>query len=146
MDSYALHLAMAALVGATFAAASAYYMHRKTLTQLLDFARAIERERERDGGGGGGEKRSPRRRSAEQHHPTDRRSARRYYRCGGVGVGSISLPNVLAAAAADGEDDEEEEEEERRTVVSAIFSAEEDYRDLLIPPGLPRLHTVPEGN
>ncbi|XP_020086432.1 probable AMP deaminase isoform X1 [Ananas comosus] len=149
MDSYALHLAMAALVGATFAAASAYYMHRKTLTQLLDFARAIERERER--GGGGDEKRSPRRRSAEQHQPTDRRSAPRYYRRGGVGVGvgvgSISLPDVLAAAAAaDGEDDEEEEEEERRTVVNAIFSAEEDYRDLLIPPGLPRLHTVPEGN
>ena len=40
MDSpYALHLAVAALVGASFAAASAYYMHRKTLEQLLRFAR-----------------------------------------------------------------------------------------------------------
>jgi AMP deaminase len=56
MDSpYALHLAVAALVGASFAAASAYYMHRKTLDQLLRFARD-QRRRTRllpDGGAHG---------------------------------------------------------------------------------------------
>lgn len=46
MDANALHLAMAALVGASFVAVSAYYMHRKTLTQLLEFAKSVERERE----------------------------------------------------------------------------------------------------
>nr|CAB3455382.1 unnamed protein product [Digitaria exilis] len=48
MDSpYALHLAVAALVGASFAAASAYYMHRKTLDQLLRFARSLDRDQRR---------------------------------------------------------------------------------------------------
>ncbi|KAI4967245.1 hypothetical protein ZWY2020_029149 [Hordeum vulgare] len=45
--SYALHLAVAALVGASFAAASAYYMHRKTLDQLLRFARSLDRDHRR---------------------------------------------------------------------------------------------------
>ncbi|XP_047307329.1 AMP deaminase-like [Impatiens glandulifera] len=48
MDSYAIHLAMAALVGASFVAVSAFYMHRKTLNQLLEFAKTVERERERE--------------------------------------------------------------------------------------------------
>ncbi|KAJ0481552.1 putative AMP deaminase [Helianthus annuus] len=46
MDPYALHLAMAALVGASFVAVSAYYMHRKTLDQLLEFAKLVEKERD----------------------------------------------------------------------------------------------------
>ncbi|MFS8001797.1 putative AMP deaminase [Helianthus anomalus] len=46
MDAYALHLAMAALVGASFVAVSAYYMHRKTLDQLLEFAKLVEKERD----------------------------------------------------------------------------------------------------
>ncbi|KAK1283716.1 putative AMP deaminase [Acorus calamus] len=49
MDAYALHLAMAALVGASFMAVSAYYMHRKTLTEILDFARSIDRDRDARG-------------------------------------------------------------------------------------------------
>ncbi|KAL6657256.1 hypothetical protein ACP70R_005036 [Stipagrostis hirtigluma subsp. patula] len=48
-SSYALHLAVAALVGASFAAASAYYMHRKTLDQLLRFARSLDRDHRRRG-------------------------------------------------------------------------------------------------
>ncbi|PIA32337.1 hypothetical protein AQUCO_04500143v1 [Aquilegia coerulea] len=48
MESYyGIHMAMAALVGASFVAVSAYYMHRKTLTQLLDFAKTIEQQRQR---------------------------------------------------------------------------------------------------
>jgi len=46
MEKYALHLAMAALVGASFVAVSAYYMHQKTLSQLLEFAKSLERERD----------------------------------------------------------------------------------------------------
>ncbi|KAE9622240.1 hypothetical protein Lal_00032567 [Lupinus albus] len=42
MDAYALHLAMAALVGASAVAISAYFLHRKTLSQILEFARAVE--------------------------------------------------------------------------------------------------------
>lgn len=39
-----MHLAMAALVGASFVAVSAYYMHRKTLDQLLEFAKTFEKD------------------------------------------------------------------------------------------------------
>jgi hypothetical protein len=46
-NAYTLHLAVAALVGASFAAASAYYMHRKTLDQLLRFARSLDRDQRR---------------------------------------------------------------------------------------------------
>ncbi|XP_072979716.1 uncharacterized protein [Typha angustifolia] len=48
MDSYTLHVAVAALLGASFAGISAYYMHSQTLSQLLDFARAVETDRDRD--------------------------------------------------------------------------------------------------
>ncbi|KAF6147006.1 hypothetical protein GIB67_036725 [Kingdonia uniflora] len=49
MDTYTtLHLAMAALLGASFVAVLDYYMHRKTLTQLLDFTKAIDRDRDRE--------------------------------------------------------------------------------------------------
>ncbi|KAK4359352.1 hypothetical protein RND71_021581 [Anisodus tanguticus] len=46
MDAYAVHLAMAALVGASVVAVSAYYMHRKTLNQLLEFAKTIDKDRD----------------------------------------------------------------------------------------------------
>lgn len=83
MDSYyAIHLAMAALVGASFAAASAYYMHRKTLNQLLDFAR-----------------------ERSSNPPRQRRKKPRSKR-----AGSMSLPDIAAVADVDGEEEEEEEE------------------------------------
>jgi hypothetical protein len=44
---YALHFAFAALVSASFAAASAYYMHRKTVDHLLRFARSLDRDTRR---------------------------------------------------------------------------------------------------
>lgn len=46
MDYYALHLALAAPLGASFVAVSAYYMRRKTLDQLLELAKTIEKERD----------------------------------------------------------------------------------------------------
>ncbi|XP_062003474.1 AMP deaminase [Rosa rugosa] len=117
MESYAVHLAMAALVGASLVAVSAYYMHRKTLTQLLEFAKTVEREREReensDGGGGGD---SPQHMKKRKGH--GRRKGGGYYR-----RGSASLPDVTAiSGGVDG-----------NGMVDGI------------PAGLPRLHTLPEG-
>jgi AMP deaminase len=71
---------MAALFGASIVAVSAYYMHRKTLTQLLEFARTVELE----GGSDGGD--SPRRRRGG----SKRRGNGSYRR------GSGSLPDVTA--------------------------------------------------
>ncbi|KAF3336965.1 putative AMP deaminase [Carex littledalei] len=80
MDSYyAIHLAMAAMVGASFAAVSAYYMHRKTLNQLLEFARE---------------------RSSNHVPPRQRRKKQRVKR-----AGSISLPDIAAVADVDGEEE-----------------------------------------
>ncbi|XP_027069681.1 AMP deaminase isoform X3 [Coffea arabica] len=137
MDTYALHLAMAALVGASAVAVSAYYMHRKTLNHLLEFAKTIERERERgdavaeDGGvgyGGGGAD-SPqhfkRYGSVDKRRNHGRRKGSGYYR-----RGSASLPDVTAISGGmDILDD-------RRNGPVHVDS---------IPTGLPRLHTLPEG-
>ncbi|XP_058729099.1 AMP deaminase-like [Vicia villosa] len=83
MDAHAVHLAMAALVGASIVAVSAYYMHRKTLTQLLEFARTVEP----DGGSDDGE--SP-------LHSKRRRGGSRRRGNGGYRRGSGSLPDVTA--------------------------------------------------
>ncbi|KAG8374429.1 hypothetical protein BUALT_Bualt11G0130900 [Buddleja alternifolia] len=124
MDAYSLHLAMAALVGASFVAVSAYYMHRKTLNQLLEFAKAIERDRDHeesaeDGG------------DAAEHlkkYPSRRRRKGNggYYR-----RGSASLPDVTAFSGGGGGD-----EVEKRNGPAHVDA---------IPPGLPRLQTLPEG-
>ncbi|GER26664.1 AMP deaminase family protein [Striga asiatica] len=128
MDPYSLHLAMAALFGASFVAVSAYYMHRKTLNQLLEFAKAIESGREdaaaaaavEDGGG-----------AAElvKEYPTRRRRKGDggYYR-----RGSASLPDVTTFSGGGvGEVDE------KRNGPVHVDG---------IPVGLPRLRTLPEGN
>ncbi|KAL6133044.1 hypothetical protein ACLB2K_065281 [Fragaria x ananassa] len=86
MESYAVHLAMAALVGASLVAVSAYYMHRKTLTQLLEFAKTVEREREENSDGGGADSPQQMRKRRGQ-----RRKGGGYYR-----HGSGSLPDVTA--------------------------------------------------
>uniref|UniRef100_A0A6N2KK97 AMP deaminase n=1 Tax=Salix viminalis TaxID=40686 RepID=A0A6N2KK97_SALVM len=122
MDAYAMHLAMAALVGASFVAVSAYYMHRKTLTQLLEFAKTVERERDDNSDAGG---------SSPQHFKKRRSRGRRkgsngYY----IKHGSASLPDVTAISGGgiDGE-------EKRNGHVLYVEG---------IPAGLPRLHTLPE--
>jgi AMP deaminase len=130
MDAYALHLAMAALVGASFVAVSAYYMHRKTLNQLLEFAKTVERERERDdnsdGGGGGGGGSSPQHLKKRRSHGRRKGSSGYYNK-----RGSASLPDVTAiyGGGIDGE-------EKRNGQVVYVEG---------IPAGLPRLHTLPEG-
>lgn len=147
MDAYALHLAMAALVGASFVAVSAYYMHRKTLTQLLDFARALERERDRERGAGDEEadygqqvvKKGAQRRGG----PVYRRKAA-YYKRGG---GSASLPEMaLVGAEVDGEAEGDVEELAGPMMNGQFFAPGAGAGEgMLIPPGLPRLHTVHEG-
>lgn len=132
MDTYALHLAMAALVGASVVAVSAYYMHRKTLNQLLEFAKTIERERERedavaeDGGcGGDSPQHFKKHGGVEKRRNHVRRKGNGYYR-----RGSASLPDVTAISGG------MDIVEERRNGPVHIDS---------IPAGLPRLHTLPEG-
>lgn len=113
-----MHLAMAALVGASVVAVSAYYMHRKTLAQLLEFARTVEREREKDGGSDVGD--SP-------LHSRRRRGGSRRRGSGGYRRGSASLPDVTAISG-DGD--------EKRNGPLHVEG---------IPAGLPRVHTLREG-
>lgn len=79
MDTYSLHLAMAALVGASFVAVSAYYMHRKTLSQFLEFAKSLEKEEQGE--------------DDEQHVLKDRHRRRN---SGVYRRASASLPDVTA--------------------------------------------------
>lgn len=105
-----MHLAMAALVGASFVAVSAYFMHRKTLNQLLEFARTVERERD------------------ELPDDSPRHLKRRPGRKGNdayYGRASVSMPDV--------------------TAMDAVGDANGPLYVDGIPPGLPRLQTLPEG-
>ena len=112
-------MAMAALIGASVVAVSAYYMHRKTLTQLLEFAKTVERERERDD-------------NLEVDSPQHSKKQRGHVRRKGNGYnrrGSASLPDVTAiSGGTDGD------EKRNGQVLLDV-----------IPAGLPRLHTLPEG-
>ncbi|PWA73079.1 AMP deaminase, putative / myoadenylate deaminase [Artemisia annua] len=90
MDAYAMHLAMAALVGASFVAVSAYYMHRKTLDQLLEFAETLEKDSTNNLDGDDG---------LLQHYKKQNKGGRRngVYRRGA----SASLPDVSGAVEYD---------------------------------------------
>ncbi|KAI7999027.1 AMP deaminase [Camellia lanceoleosa] len=126
MDTYAVHLAMAALVGASFVAVSAYYMHRKTLNQLLEFAKTVERERDREDAEDDHDSPQHSKKYAEKRRSHGgRRKGNGYYR-----RSSTSLPDVMTICGdVDGGD-------ERRNGPVPIDG---------IPAGLPRLHTLPEG-
>ncbi|KAL5720997.1 AMP deaminase [Ranunculus cassubicifolius] len=141
-NSYTIHLAMAALVGASFVAVSAYYMHRKTLTQLLEFAKTVEREREQnlagatiddDEDGAGGDSPQHYNRNNNNNNSSKRRNGggggrrKGYYR-----RNSASLPDVTAIA---------EFEERRNNNINGGL----DDRNFSIPVGLPPLHTLHEG-
>ncbi|XP_042465058.1 probable AMP deaminase [Zingiber officinale] len=141
MDAYALHLAVAALVGASVVAVSAYYMHRKTLSQVLDFARAVERERDRRRDAALEDEGDETRRWRRGQYGPRRKSPGYYRRVGG----SVSLPDVMAAAETDVEE-EDEALEGQVPVTNGPFLVEEDQKGYPIPEGLPRLQTVPEGN
>ncbi|KAF7145476.1 hypothetical protein RHSIM_Rhsim04G0126600 [Rhododendron simsii] len=132
MDAYAVHLAMAALAGASFVAVSAYFMHRKTLNQLLEFAKAVERDRERgDDAEEGADSPLHFRKFAEKRggRGHGRRKAN-----GGYRRASASLPDVVGISGGnvDGGGGDE-----RRLNGPVHVDA--------IPAGLSRLHTLPEG-
>ncbi|KAL2926714.1 AMP deaminase [Bienertia sinuspersici] len=119
MDNYTIHLAMAALVGASFVAVSAYYMHRKTLSQLLEFAKSLESERDKEEED---EHQSP-------HHLRRIADRRRRKSIGTYRRASASLPDVTTISAeADGAD--------KRNSVLPVDG---------IPDGLPRLRNLSEG-
>ncbi|XP_011095034.1 AMP deaminase isoform X2 [Sesamum indicum] len=127
MDAYSLHLAMAALVGASFVAVSAYYMHRKTLNQLLEFAKAMERDREdvaadADDGGDAAEQ-------LKKYSRQRRKGSEGHYR-----RGSASLPDVRMFYGGSSGGGEMEDKINGQAHVDSI------------PTGLPRLHTLPEGH
>ncbi|GLT66176.1 hypothetical protein SLA2020_385600 [Shorea laevis] len=121
MDAYSLHLAMAALVGASFVAVSAYYMHTKTLNQLLEFAKTVEREREREENSEAESTQHSKRRRSHHSRRKGNGYSRRY---------PASLPDVTAiSGGADGE-----EKCNGPVQVDGI------------PAGLPKLHTLPEAD
>lgn len=111
MDIYVLHLAMAALIGALFVAVSVYYMDRKTLTQLLEFAKTMNRDRNRNIRDSDFEDDSLLNKYSDKRRQGNRRD-------GGDGSGSGN-----GNGNANG----------------SIYLDD-------VPPGLPKLHTVPEGN
>lgn len=134
MDTYSIHLAMAALVGASFVAVSAYYMHRRTLTQLLEFAKTIEREREREdaSAGNNAEDDSPQHYNRKYAEKQLRRGIGRRKGNGHYRRASASLPDVTSISAS-GVDACGEERRNGQIHVDSI------------PAGLPRLQTLPEG-
>ncbi|KAL1816977.1 hypothetical protein ACET3Z_019551 [Daucus carota] len=118
MDAYTMHLAMAALVGASFVAVSAYYMHRKTLTQLLEFAKTIDRDREEfDDESAQHLKKYE---AGKRRNQFRKRGSNGHYR-----RASASFPDV-------------------REISNGGEGNGEVYVDG-IPPGLPKLHTLSEG-
>lgn len=130
MDAYAFQLALAALVGASAVAVSAYYMHRKTLAQLLEFACPVDGEVDGGGGGGGAGDSEKYMRKRVNGGGGGVRARRRkgngYYR-----RGSASLPDVTAISGGGMMDGEE-----KRNGPVPVEG---------IPAGLPRLHTRREG-
>ncbi|XP_010558373.1 PREDICTED: AMP deaminase-like [Tarenaya hassleriana] len=119
MDNYALHLAMAALVGASFVAVSAYFMHRKTLAQLLEFAKSVERDSDSDDD-------SPRRQLKKRRGGLRRKTDGHYRQV------SASLPDVTAISGGYGGGDGK-----RPNGPPVLVDG--------IPSGLPRLRSLAEG-
>ncbi|KAL1321715.1 hypothetical protein HN51_066586 [Arachis hypogaea] len=101
MDAYAFHLALAALVGASAVAVSAYFMHRKTLSQLLEFARAVDDDAGDTGGDGDLTNHARKHVNGGGGGVRARRRGRGYYRRG------LSLPDVGAISGGGGMDGED---------------------------------------
>lgn len=143
MDSYALHLAMAALVGASFVAVSAYYMHRKTLSQLLEFARKVGQESGSDSereAHSQGYRKVERRRRGRKSAASHRRSSAALPDVNGMPDGGYHLENGLEKKLNGPLPVEDggvlQQQQQQRSSSAAGFT---------IPAGLPRLQTLPEG-
>uniref|UniRef100_A0A0C9S924 AMP deaminase n=1 Tax=Wollemia nobilis TaxID=56998 RepID=A0A0C9S924_9CONI len=150
--SQALHLVMAALVGATVVAASAYYMHKRTLDQLLEYRRRIDGEETEEEEGEGEPARGKRRR--RQNGRKLGREAARYSRF------SSSMPDFATVEGGgleyyygNGENNNNEDEVNRYKKWSnySINEAENERRGsygnlTMIPSGLPSLETRRDGS
>ncbi|KAJ1262419.1 hypothetical protein BS78_09G106000 [Paspalum vaginatum] len=133
-SSYKLQLALAALIGASSAAAASYYLHCRAVSQVGgDLARSASARRRRPRAPAGGKPPPPRR----------------------AATGSASLPDLSAfydvggrggGLAAGGYLVEEEEDDVDGVVGSHENGGALDPAELLqIPQGLPRLHVGPDG-
>ncbi|GLJ38699.1 hypothetical protein SUGI_0788790 [Cryptomeria japonica] len=137
-SSGTLHLVMAALVGATVVAASAYYMHKRALEQLLEFQRRSQGENLEDNEEDEEAVAQSKRRG---HHNSRRRSASD--RTFG------SMPNIPNAAA---EGLECYGQSEKKLNHSNNYNGGAEFRRgsfgnlTTIPSGLPRLQTRRDGS
>ncbi|KAI3932314.1 hypothetical protein MKW98_025034 [Papaver atlanticum] len=136
MEAYALHMAMAALVGASFVAVSAYYMHRKTLNQLLEFAKSVEKDRENGVTDDEEDEKNVLENEKRFNNNNKKYVEKRKNRRKGGGNGyyrrvSNSLPDVTKI---NGGGDEK-----------LVNGGRLDMIDDRIPPGLSRLRKLPEG-
>ncbi|XP_078445001.1 AMP deaminase-like [Wolffia australiana] len=152
MEAYVAHLAMAALVGASIVAMSAYFVHRKTLAQVLEFARA-ERDRTVDGENfrsEGEEKICGDGDDLLRRSYRKRNDQKRYSRLRAPGLyqrGSASLPDVRAVIC----DDEDGFDQVGGTGngQSSVFGGSDlavDRLGLTVPSHSPRLHILTGGN
>ncbi|CAK9139971.1 unnamed protein product [Ilex paraguariensis] len=124
MGTYTLHVAVAALIGASFVAVSVYYMHLKALNQLLEVTKTIKRQKERDDTAAEDDSPQHFKKSgaAEKQRNHSRRKGNGYYR-----RASKPLPDVTAVSG---------DVEDGRNGTTHLDG---------IPAGLPRLHKLPEG-
>lgn len=129
-SSSALHLVMATLVGASVMAASAYYVHRRTVDQLLEFKRRIDEEQQN-----------------ELEHTVAKKRAPRYH-SKTYSRNSNSMPDFTAARGLELHNDEH-----RRNcgtyerVIGAVEQRRGSFANLTsIPSGLPRVQTRREGS
>ena len=141
MDAYALHMAMAALVGASVVAISAYFMHRKTLEQVLEYARQereIRRGRSRNAEGfafGEDDAHSPK----AMHDRKSQRPTSRHKAAGSYRGRSPSLPDVTVAKIVDGH------ENGICAASNVDVQGLDEPKNLTFPPRLPLLQIHPEG-
>ncbi|KAH9310169.1 hypothetical protein KI387_038080, partial [Taxus chinensis] len=141
--SRALHLLMAALAGATVVAASAYYMHKRALDQLLEIQRRNDEEKWEDDVEEDEE-------AAEQ---SKRRRLHNHSLRGGYNKTSSSMPNFATAAAEELEyyANIEKKISCNHCSISEQNGEAENKRGsfgnlTVIPSGLPRLQTRREGS
>lgn len=133
MDLYsssALHLVMATLVGASVVAASAYYVHKRTVDQLLEFKRRIDEERQDE----------PEHRVAKKRPPR--------YQTKTCGRNSSSMPDFTAARGLEFHNDELRKNwYTYEGGIRVVDHRRGSFANLMtIPSGLPRLQTRREGS
>eukprot|EP01018_Ginkgo_biloba_P000785 Gb_23346 [translate_table: standard] len=138
----ALHLVMAALVGASVVAASAYYMHRRTVDQLLEFRRRIDEQED--------EPQNNNLKRRRRHHNKNNNINYRLGRDAGYRRSSTSMPDVTAAAGLDCYVNNDEIRNKSTLYYDREHTATEQRASFdnltMIPSGLPQVQTKREGS